>query len=201
MTSLDTSQHGQLFIRFREEGDLRAFETVMDIYHKPIFNYLMRMLHRREEAEDALQEVWLKVIRQKESYKEQGNFSSWLYRIAHNYCVDHYRKQSTRLASEEVVETVEGDAILSLLPADGPSPFDALEAQIDDERLEEAVAKLPDALREVFLLRAVHETPFKEIAEIQGAPLGTVLSRMHQAVNSLRRMLKPTAPAITEEIA
>lgn len=201
MTGEERNAHGELFLRYRDHGDLAAFETVMDAFHGPLFHYLYRMLKRRDEAEDALQEVWLKVIRQQEQYREQGQFSSWIYRIAHNHCLDQFRRSQTKVNQNEVVETGEGVAVLDTLSSEIPSPADTLEEKELEERLEMAVNQLPELLREVYVLRSVHDIPFKEIAEIQGSPLGTVLSRMHQATNRLRQWITLEEPTRSEESA
>lgn len=191
MSMTDNAQHGQWFTQYRDTGDLRAFERLLDVYHQPLFAYLTRLLRNRDDAEDALQEVWCKVIRQKDAYRDQGKFSSWLYRIAHNHCLDTFRKRKHRTDDSEIVENEEGYSWLDGIAADTPSPLDQLEEQELGEKLEEAVAQLPEAIREVYLLRSLQDIPFKEIAEIQEAPLGTVLSRMNLAVKKLRAALSP----------
>ncbi len=186
MDSVSVTEHGELFLRFRDGGDLAAFEQLMAAYHQPVFNYLMRMLRKKEDAEDALQEVWLRIIRQKHTYREQGNFSSWLYRIAHNYCLDLYRKRNSQTDTDEIRETEDGFSLLDIVASDTPTPFDEALDKETMIKLEEAVNELPEAIREVFILRIIHGVPFKEIAEIQQSPIGTVLSRMHQAVKRLK---------------
>ncbi len=195
METKQPESHGILFVRFRDEGDMAAMEAIMNHYYRPLFTYLMRMLKSREDAEDSLQEVWLKVIHQRKTYKDQGQFSSWLYRIAHNYCLDLYRKRNRRPFLAQETECEDGTGLLDLLPSAEQTPF---EIAVDNEnmiRLEELVDQLPEPIREVYLLRSVHEIPFKEIAEIQECPIGTVLSRMHQAVKRLQQGMTASQPA------
>ncbi|HXK94763.1 MAG TPA: sigma-70 family RNA polymerase sigma factor, partial [bacterium] len=123
------------------------------------------------------------------TYNDQGRFTSWMYRIAHNHCMDLFRRNHRMPVEEENGEPERADSILDRLESDGPSPRDLLMEQETFDMLEAAVGQLPEAIREVYILRAVHDVPFKEIAEIQNAPLGTVLSRMHQAVQRLRHIL------------
>lgn len=192
---------GTLFLQFRDKGDISSFERLMKLFAKPLFSYLMRLLQDRQEAEDALQEVWLKVIRQKQHYQEQGNFSAWVYRIAHNYCLDHFRKKSCRVDSREVIEDSEGSVFLDRIPGFLPTPFEEILEKEILTSLEAEIAKLPDLIREVYLLRAAQGIPFKEIAKIQQAPLGTVLSRMHQAVNRLKPVIDELLNSSIEETA
>jgi len=189
MTPAEKAEHSRWFAEYRDKGDMAAFERVLNIYNRPIFNYLFRLLGTREEAEDALQEVWAKVVNQAASYKNQGLFSSWLYRIAHNHCLDQYRRQNSRVDKKEVVENDEGFRWLDIVSSDGQSPFDELAEQEFMNRLEEALQEIPERIREVYLLRTFQDVPFKEIAEIQDSPLGTVLSRMSQAVKLLKEKL------------
>jgi len=184
-TTLDL---GALFLRYREDGDMTSFQSIMDELHTPIFNYLLRLLCNRDDAEDALQEVWMKVIRQRDNYNDQGKFTSWIYRIAHNHCLDHFRKRKRRMEDSENTGD-EGFSVIERTETDEPSPLDALLEQEQLGVLENAVGELPEAIREVYILRAVHDVPFKDIAEIQDSPLGTVLSRMHQAVNRLKKLI------------
>ncbi len=193
-TTLDL---GALFLRYREEGDMTSFQAIMDELHTPIFNYLLRLLFNRDDAEDALQEVWMKVIRQRDNYNDQGKFSSWVYRIAHNHCLDHFRKRKRCMEDSENYGD-EGVSVIERTETDQPSPLEVLLEQEQLGVLEKAVAELPEAIREVYVLRAVHDVPFKEIAEIQDAPLGTVLSRMHQAVNRLKKVIAFDAPPAQE---
>ncbi|MDX9755480.1 MAG: sigma-70 family RNA polymerase sigma factor [bacterium] len=177
---------GALFLLYRDKGDVSSFERLMDYFAKPLFSYLVRYLRNRYEAEDALQEVWLKVIRQKHTYQEQGSFSAWIYRIAHNHCLDLFRKKACRTDDREIVEDEEGGAVLDRLPGSFSTPFETMVENEIISQLEAEIALLPDLIREVYILRAVQGVPFKEIADIQKAPIGTVLSRMHQAVQRLK---------------
>jgi len=189
---MENQEHGTLFMLYRDKGDLSAFQILVDFYNKPLFNYLLRLLRRLEDAEDALQEVWFKVIRQAHTYNDQGRFSSWIYRVAHNHCMDLFRRKSHFPIEEENHDPERAESRLDRLETEDPSPRDLLMEQERFDMLEAAVGRLPEAIREVYILRAMNDVPFKEIAEIQNAPLGTVLSRMHQAVQRLKQ-------AVTEE--
>ncbi|MBI1389920.1 MAG: sigma-70 family RNA polymerase sigma factor [bacterium] len=192
---------GQLFLRYRDEGDLKAFEQLMDQFHRSLFTYLMRMLGRRHEAEDALQEVWLKIISQKDKYEHRGQFVSWMYRIAHNHCLDSYRKSRRFVDVIETGDDDEGFSIIDSLPSGEQTPLDAAAEGEELSQLERAVASLPPLIREVYLLRAAEDVPFKEIAEIQNAPLGTVLSRMNQAIKYLRKSIQTAGGELAESTA
>lgn len=200
MTNDAAIDPGKLFIQYRDQGDIAAFETVMDMFHKPLFNFLLRMLRRQHEAEDALQEVWFKLLAQKDKYEDRGHFSAWLYRIAHNHCLDRFRKEKHFVEARDWNEDDENVALIERIPGADPTPLDQALEQEDLARLEQAVELLPPLIREVYLLRSIEEVPFKEIAGIQEAPLGTVLSRMSQAVKFLQGQLSADAN-LAEETA
>ena len=172
MTSDDKKEHGALFVRYRKAGDVRAFETLTRYYRIPLHTYLTRMLGRPERAEDAFQEVWLRVIRRADTYEEQGQFSSWLYRIAHNYCLDEYRRQGRE---NTVTEPDLGTDVpyWSTVPDTRTAAPD--EQAYEEEvrlRIEEAVAALPERLKEIYLLRTVSDVPFRELAVMFECPMG-----------------------------
>lgn len=199
MTNREEVDLSNLFLLYREGGNLSAFQQIMDALHAPIFNYLLRLLRNREDAEDALQEVWLKVINQRQRYDERGRFLAWIYRIAHNHCLDLFRRRGRKKEETGYLDDDNAE-IVDRIASDEPSPRDTLIEAEQITLLEEAIGKLPEAIREVYILRAIHEVPFKDIAEIQQAPLGTVLSRMHQAVQSLKKTIQ-NLPYSAEELA
>ncbi|MGI6458058.1 MAG: RNA polymerase sigma factor [bacterium] len=186
----DSTLHGQWFIRYRDQGDVQAFERVMEVYHQPLYNYIYRLMQNREEAEDALQEVWCKVIRQRHTYQDQGKLSSWLYRIAHNHCLDQFRRRGIRTEGHELIETDADFSVLDIIPSGDPTPADWLYEQEIMQKVERALEQMPVLIRDVYIMRSMQDIPFKEIAEIQQAPLGTVLSRMHQALKYLKQALQ-----------
>ena len=180
-------EHGRLFCRYRDRGDVSAFDRLLKEYEGALYSYLMRFLRTPADAEDAFQEVWLKVIRKADSYDERGQFSSWLYRIAHNHSLDVLRRRGRMVELDD--DTAQGEPALwsDGLCDLGKSPFEVLEERELLDHLDEAVAGLSPAIREVFLLRTSANLSFREIGEILGCPLGTVLGRMRQAVLKIRK--------------
>ena len=184
----------QLMEAFRS-GDARAFEALVRRHRGPVFNFVFRYTGHRARAEDLLQETWLKVIRSAEGWEPKARFTTWVFTIARNLCVDSARKESYRQTdsldapARGDVEG-EGPALGELMPADGVG---------DPERgahnarlrplLERALQSLPDEQREVFILREYSGVPFKEIAEVTGTSENTVKSRMRYALEGLRKRL------------
>ncbi|HXX31285.1 MAG TPA: RNA polymerase sigma factor [Myxococcaceae bacterium] len=171
----------ELMHRFRV-GDGAAFPALVERHRARVFAFVLRLTQDRGRAEDVLQETWLRVVRGAAGWQPTARFTTWVYTIARNLCLDSLRRDQHRAADP--------------LPGDPP---DAGSAWSDPERgaraaelrplLESAVAALPPEQREVFLLREVAGVPFKEIARVTGAPEPTVKSRMRYALEALRAHL------------
>lgn len=189
----ETSDEG-LMLAFRA-GDARAFETLVRRHRTPVFNFILRFTGHRTRAEDVLQETWLKVVRSAREYEPKAKFTTWLYTIARNLCVDSARKESYRQASSLEAPAGanaggdEGRPLGEGLPDTGASPErGAYNARLRP-LLERALASLPEEQREVFVLREYSGIAFKDIAEVTGVSENTVKSRMRYALEGLRRRL------------
>ena len=172
-------------------GDAMAMETLFHRYKKSVYSWLLRTTADVSESEDLYHEIWLKVISRSEKYKP-GNFKAWLWQIVHNTTIDRLRKRSPLLVLDEPVDADDesGQTVLNQLSDD--TAVNAL-MQIEEKERKEiicrAIEELPPVHREVVLLRINGELSFKEISELLTVPLGTVLARMHHAVNNLKEIL------------
>lgn len=193
----------ELMMAFRD-GDANAFEFLVIRHRRPLFNFLLRSVHNRSRAEELLQEVFLRVVRAKERYQRTAKFSTWVYTIARNLCVDESRRQKfRRTQSLEQKRGSDGGglSILDKSAAQQPDVDQQAQAPTLRRRMQAAVAVLPDEQREVFLMRQISGLSFKEIGEAVGAPENTVKSRMRYALEKLRSELAdvdPRAEAQTE---
>jgi RNA polymerase sigma-70 factor (ECF subfamily) len=195
------SSDEQLLAAYRG-GDVRAFERLLARYEKPIWSFLRRFVRDAEAAEDLLQEVFLRVVRDAQAsgpaWKGEAKFSTWLYTIARNLCIDRARRTAVR-GSASASPSIDGspdrdgDAETATLheriAAPGPSTDAVVAGRQAAGRIDRAVAELPDDQREVFLMREVMELPFAEIASLVGVPEPTVKSRMRYALEKLRAAL------------
>jgi RNA polymerase sigma-70 factor, ECF subfamily len=168
----------QLMLAFKS-GDARAFEALVRRHRTPVFNFILRYVGLRSRAEDLLQETWLKVVRGAQDYQPKARFTTWVYTIARNLCVDSARKESYRAADS-----------LDQPAKNGEDDGRALaETMADGQLLEKALQSLPEEQREVFVLREFSGVPFKDIAAVTGVPENTVKSRMRYALEGLRKRL------------
>jgi RNA polymerase sigma-70 factor, ECF subfamily len=191
----------QLLAAYRG-GDVRAFEKLLARYEKPIWSFLRRFVRDAEAAEDLLQEVFLRVVRDAQdsgpAWKAEAKLSTWLYTIARNLCIDRARRAAVRgsgspspSASMDGSSDGEGETatLHERMAAPGPSTDTVVAGRQAARRIDRAVAQLPDDQQEVFLLREVMELPFAEIAAVVGASEPTVKSRMRYALEKLRAAL------------
>jgi RNA polymerase sigma-70 factor (ECF subfamily) len=179
----------ELMKRF-QEGDAAAFEKLFMRYKTPIFAFLLRQCGDRETASDLSQEVFARLIRSARSFQYQSKFSTWIYTIARNAAVDNARRARHRAhASLEDSHNPDSMRLGDRLANDGPGPDRSAIAERLRGELAAAIDSLPTEQREVFLLREYHGMPFQEIAEVVGAKVGTVKSRMRYALEALRREL------------
>ena len=190
-----------LMLRYAR-GDVGAFEELLARHRRPLFGYLCRMLKNAELAEDIFQEVFIRVMKARTRYKKTAKFSTWLYRIAHNTCVDALRRENYR-RTESLSEprNARADSEMTLedaLPSPNPGPDVELERREFSETLRMCLERLSPEQREVFVLRQYQNLPFKEIALATGTSESTVKSRMRYALKSLRGML--VAEKIVEEV-
>ncbi len=175
-------------------GDARAFEALVARHRAPVFNFILRLTGQRSRAEDLLQETWLKVIRGAQDWQPKARFTTWVYTIARNLCVDSARKESYRKAESLDAHVGagegEGRAIGELVADDGiRDPERGAHNARLRPLLERALRSLPEEQREVFLLREYSGIAFKEIAVVTGVPEPTVKSRMRYALEGLRKKL------------
>lgn len=187
--STNRTSDEDLMKRF-QEGDAVAFETLFKRYRTPIFAFLVRQCGDREVASDLSQDVFARLIKSARSFQHQSKFSTWVYTIARNAAVDNARRARHRAhASLEDSHNPDSLRLGDRLANDDPGPDRSAIAKRLREELASAIETLPQEQREVFLLREYHGMPFQEIAEVVGAKVGTVKSRMRYALEALRREL------------
>jgi RNA polymerase sigma-70 factor (ECF subfamily) len=170
-------------------GDHAAFAALLSRYQRPVFNFILRSLAQRQLAEDLTQEVFLRVIQGAGGFQSQSKFSTWLFTIARNVCVDHGRRMKHRKHASLDAEATNSEAAVRLIDRVAhPQPGTDRSAASPRirERIMHALEHLPQEQREVFLLRQVQDLPFAEIAVICGIPENTVKSRMRYALERLQ---------------
>lgn len=175
------------------DGDSRAFQILLERHGQRIFSFIVRQTGDRQGAQDLVQEVFLRVVHRAHTFRGQSKFTTWLYTIARNLCIDTARKAVHRrvvLNDEPLRRGESGGATLLDRAADGgPGPDRKTRDRRFRRELQVALAGLPDEQREVFLMRELQGLKFREIAEVVGVPENTIKSRMRYALEGLRAHL------------
>lgn len=172
-----------------QKGDVRAFEVLLTRHRRPVFNFILRYVRSRETAEDLMQETFLRVIRGAGNYQRQAKFTTWLYTIARNLCVDQSRRAKHRKAQSldaPMSSSADSGTLLDVIANDDLASDRQTVSNELRVKMEEALARLSEDQREVFMMRQFLDMPFKEIADVVGVPENTVKSRMRYALEKLR---------------
>jgi RNA polymerase sigma-70 factor (ECF subfamily) len=169
-------------------GNVEALGRLVEHFRRPLYGFILKMTEGRCDADELFQEVWFRAIRSLDSYRD-NRFLSWLFRIAHNLIIDRARREKPTVSIHDS-DPEDDEPAAAQLPANGPGPDREAAGRDLGLRIREAVSRLPDEQREVFLMRTEADMPFREIARIQGTTIGTALARMQYALAKLRQGLK-----------
>lgn len=188
--SLDELEDHELMQRYAD-GDERAFALLFDRHRGPVYNFILRSCGRRDVAEELLQDVFLRVIKSAERYEASAKFTTWLYTIARNACIDAARSRSRAdlySLQNPVGDDEDGANTHQDLLADERAHSGRVdtERKVFRDRLQKALQKLPEKQREVFVLREISGLKFREIADVLDTKVPTVKSRMRYALKTLR---------------
>ncbi len=180
-----------LMLRY-QQGDRAAFAQLVRRHQGPLYNFALRQVRLQSIAEDVVQEAFVRVVQNATEFKHEARFTTWVYTITRNLCIDHLRKGALRKhPSLDESRGEEGDG--PTLGEQTADPRASVEREATGNELKERIAaavdKLPDDQREVFLMRELANLPFKEIAEITSVPENTVKSRMRYALERLQEAL------------
>jgi len=183
----------QCIARALRRRDSEFIGRMVSRYHYRLLRYLVYWTSRREQAEDLVQETWLRVLEHAGQYNGRLRFEPWLFSIARNLAIDHLRKQQTATARHRMCR--EDEAGLNPPAPDFESPFFAAARSEDAKRIAAALGSLEPIYREALLLRFQEELSLAEIAQVAGAPISTVSSRIHRGLSMLQASLGGGADA------
>ena len=175
----------QNWIAAAQAGDQSAFEQLVRLYEKRVYALTSRMCHNPADAEEAAQEAFLAAWQGLPFFRGDSSFSTWLYRLASNACVDVLRREGRHQAAASLDDE---DAAIDL-PDHSLSPHDEAERSELRRQIEAGLAALPPDYRQVLILRELHQRSYDEIADILSLDLGTVKSRINRGRKRLRKIL------------
>lgn len=166
-----------------KQGDEKAFEQIFYRYQEKVYNVAYRMTGNRETAEDMTQEVFLRLFQKIRKFKGKSSFSTWLYRLTVNLCLDHLRKRDAHPA--ESLDDIEEEALVY-----GKTPEDDLILKERREAVQRIINSLPDRLRAIIILREMEGLSYKELAEAMNCSMGRVKSLLYEARMELKRRIE-----------
>ena len=176
------------WIRKTKRGDLDAFQEIYNIFARRVFNFIYRMVNSVPEAEDLTQETFVTVFRKIGTLKENLKFEPWLFRIARNYVYQRYRSRTPAMASLD--QTDESGQELGQLTDPGKNPDEEYQSVELREVVRRVISELSPKYREVFVLSAIRNLRYEEIAEIVGRSLASVKTDIHRARLQVRERVK-----------
>lgn len=170
-------------------GNQDAYAEIVDLYQSRLYHVCYRMLGNKHEAEDITQETFLRAYINLHTFDQKRKFSTWIFRIATNLCIDRIRKKKPDYHLDAQVPGTDGLDMYSQIAASEELPVEQLEKMEMQERLQYEISRLPDKYRSVIVLKYMEELPLLEISEILDLPLGTVKTRIHRGREALRKQM------------
>jgi RNA polymerase sigma factor (sigma-70 family) len=170
-----------------QEGNTRAFDTLLDRHQERIYNTILFMVKDSYLAEDLIQEIFIKIIDnlKQRKYNEEGKFLPWALRISHNFCVDHFRK----VKRTPTIRTSDDQDIFEVINHSDHSADYKMTRKQTHQNIQQLVDLLPEEQREIIVLRHYANLSFKEIATMTNCSINTALGRMRYGLINLRKMM------------
>ena len=180
----------QILIEKALAGDENAFKVLLERYKDAVHRIIVKIVHNPDEAQDLVQETFMKAFGSLSSYKCEYRFTTWLYKIAFNNCIDSIRKHKLKTYPlDRPIETREG-SVQQEIRDDSTSPEKEMLFLEKRKQINQAIRCLPEKYKRVILLRHQEEKTYEEIAEIMNIPLGTVKARIFRAREMLKRCIQ-----------
>ena len=167
-------------------GDQQAWEQIVRLHRRKVFNVAYKFVGKHDEAEDLTQDIFLKIFKALKTFDRRANFQTWIISISRNLCIDHYR--SVRKERQTIARDVDSNDLQPATPDRGP--YAQAEHQDLRAQLRQALETLPITLRTAVVLRDLQELSYQEIAERLGLPEGTVKSRINRGRIELAHQLR-----------
>lgn len=177
--SVETLDDGEV-MRLVRDGDVGRLGILFERHHGRLYNYCLRLTGDPETSRDLTQEVFFRILKYRETYRDDGSFLPWFFRLARNACFDHLRGSGREVQAEAEAMAEEPD----------PGPVPAEEAQRREEvrRLARALGRLPVEKRELLVMARFGALGYREMAEALGTTAGALRVRVHRALQELRRV-------------
>lgn len=176
-------------------GDRDAFAELVRRHHRALVNFFFRLLWDRQRSEDFAQEVFLKIYAHAATYEASAKFTTYLYRVAKNLWIDYLRVDGNHPRAQSLdapLANDDGASAASQVAGDGKRPDEILIEREAIREVQQAIEQLPEEMRLVLVLSEQQGMKYQEVSEVLGIPVGTVKSRMHNAILRLREIMGVT---------
>jgi RNA polymerase sigma-70 factor (ECF subfamily) len=175
-------------IKKAKAGDLDAYEQIIVLYEKKVFNLIYNLIRNQDDIEDIAQEVFIKIYRNLKNFKEESSLYTWIYRITVNICIDEMKKRRKVISIDEKIQLNDDEVDLQI-PDNGKSLEEITEEKDERAKLMGLINKLPESARTMIVLRDIKEFTYQEISDILNINIGTVKSKINRARSMLKKLL------------
>lgn len=188
---MDIKTNEDILIKKSGKGDVKAFGELIEAYENKVFNIALGILKNYDDANDMAQEAFIRIFKSIKSFKGESAFSTWIYRITVNVCLDEFRKRKNKKTFSIDEDIRFGDSeITREIIDDSPSPDTIVEKNELKKVVHDAISELSEEHQTVIVLRDIQGFSYEEISEMTKTPQGTVKSRISRARNALKDILK-----------
>lgn len=161
------------------DGEVAKLAILFERYHVMLYNFFLRLTGRSGPSEDLVQEVFVRILKYRSTYRSESKFTVWMFQIARNAHADLLRRRKPEVPIDEQFEEPAGAE---------PAPADRLEAEVDAALLRRALDRLPVRKREILLLSRYEDMKYKDIAQLLGCSIETIKTSVHRAIRDLRKI-------------
>ncbi len=193
-----TQENDQVLVRQYLDGNNQSFEILINKYEKKLYSYILLNVKEACVAEDIFQDTFIKIINTLKSgkYNEEGKFLQWMFRIAHNLIIDHFRaKKRHKIINNVYGEDDELD-LFNIIPNNDINSEEDMIKTETNKKIKQLIQELPEEQKEVLILRHYVDMSFKEIANFTNVSINTSLGRMRYALINLKKLIKEKEPAL-----
>lgn len=177
-SNVDPTSDNALMEQVRD-GQVAKLAILFERHHVMLYNFFLRLTGRRGPSEDLVQDVFVRILKYRATYRSESKFTVWLYQIARNAHTDYLRKQKPEVPLDEQYEEPAGN--------EAP-PADRLDAEVDAALLRRALDRLPLRKREILILSRYEDMKYKDIAELMDCSIETIKTSVHRAIRELRKI-------------
>lgn len=175
--------------KLARNGDRRAFAELVDLYKDKIYHLAYRMLGNKQEAEDIVQETFLRLYSNLHRYDDTQKFSTWIFRIGTNLCIDRLRKRKLTYSLDAEVTDGEGNDYYAMMSSDEYTPEKQVIVSETQRHIRKVIDNMPDKYKSIIVLRYLQDLSLQEISDVLGLPITTIKTRLHRGREYLRKKL------------